>query len=313
MMASELKKLTDSALLENTHKLVGEERKINIKILHHLKEIQTRSLHLKLGFSSLFDYCTNSLKYSESQAQRRITAMRLVQDIPEVEDKIKSGLISLTNASKIQSFLSQEEKYNKPLTQEAKLELIEKLENKSSRECERELIKLSPESIVIKEKERIVSEDLIELKVTVDKNLKAKLERVKGFLSHTNPEGKLTELLDQMCDLVIKLKDPSAKWDKAEQQVKQRKSLRGVSIPPQVTPHKGGRYIPIAIKREVYTRDQGSCSFTDPQSKRRCNSKHLIQYDHIWPLSLNGQTSTENLRLLCFNHHQLVTKNIFGT
>jgi hypothetical protein len=204
-----LKHYSNQRLLENIKKLSSEERKITTEVLHHLREIENRKLHLEMAFSSLFEYCVRELKYSESQAQRRISAMRLIRDLPEVEDKIKDGSLNLTNAAKIQSFLNQSKKDEKPLNLLEKKELIQKIENKSTRECELELIKLSPEPFITKSKERIISEEYTELKITIKKDLKSKIDHVKNLLSHQNPNGDLNKLLELMCDIVIKKKDPS--------------------------------------------------------------------------------------------------------
>ena len=63
------------------------------------------------------------------------------------------------------------------------------------------------------------------------------------------------------------------------------------------------RAIPSATKRKVWQRDGGRCRYVDPVSRRRCNSQHLLQIDHIKPVSLGGTADPDNLRLLCFAHH----------
>ena len=66
-----------------------------------------------------------------------------------------------------------------------------------------------------------------------------------------------------------------------------------------------GRAIPAGVRRRVWQRDQGRCSYEDPVSGRRCGSRHLIQVDHIFPYALGGDAEVPNLRLLCFAHHRL--------
>ena len=65
-----------------------------------------------------------------------------------------------------------------------------------------------------------------------------------------------------------------------------------------------GRAIPARIRRRVWERDEGCCSYEDPVSGRRCASRHLLQVDHIHPYALGGGTELQNLRLLCFAHHR---------
>ena len=103
-----LKILTDDELLTNTERLVQEEREQLTMILHHLREVDLRRLFAKLKYPSLHVYAVRHLKYSDDQAYRRISAMRLIKDMPEVEEQIASGELSLTNASKAQSFFRRE-------------------------------------------------------------------------------------------------------------------------------------------------------------------------------------------------------------
>ena len=98
------KNISDDLLLEKTKELVTEERKITLQVLWHLREVENRKLHAARGFSSLFEYCVKELKYSEPSAQRRISSMRLLKEIPEVEEKITDGALSLTVLSQAQSF-----------------------------------------------------------------------------------------------------------------------------------------------------------------------------------------------------------------
>jgi len=102
--AMNLKHLRDDELLTVTKDLVQMERTTLTKILHHLREIERRKLYSDLGCASLFEYAVKHLQYSEGQAGRRIQAMRLIKEIPEIEQKIASGALSLSNISQAQSF-----------------------------------------------------------------------------------------------------------------------------------------------------------------------------------------------------------------
>lgn len=56
-----LRSLSDSQILSRLQKLIGQEREITLLVLVHLNEVERRKLHLKLGYASLFDYCTSKL------------------------------------------------------------------------------------------------------------------------------------------------------------------------------------------------------------------------------------------------------------
>ena len=70
-------------------------------------------------------------------------------------------------------------------------------------------------------------------------------------------------------------------------------------------PGSRSRYIPVAVKQEVWRRDQGRCSYVDPHSGRRCGSRYRLEIDHIVPFALGGPTELPNLRVRCRAHHRL--------
>lgn len=51
------------------------------------------------------------------------------------------------------------------------------------------------------------------------------------------------------------------------------------------------RYIPASVRHEVAIRDKGRCV--------GCGSTEDLHYDHIKPFSIGGESTAENLRLLC--------------
>src|ERR1700744_1417080 len=109
---SNLKVLSDIQLLEGTQMLVKEERRIGTAILHRLREISKRRLYSELGYSSLFSYCTDELKYPEATAFRLVNAMKLLVEFPEVEKKVQEGLLSVTTLAQVQSYCQAQKKEN---------------------------------------------------------------------------------------------------------------------------------------------------------------------------------------------------------
>jgi hypothetical protein len=67
--------------------LAKKEREITLNLLHHLREVERRSLFIELGYSSFLEFCVSELKYSVESAKRRISAMRLLKELPEIEEK----------------------------------------------------------------------------------------------------------------------------------------------------------------------------------------------------------------------------------
>ncbi len=74
-------------------------------------------------------------------------------------------------------------------------------------------------------------------------------------------------------------------------------------------PGSRSRYIPAVVRREVWRRDQGRCSYVDRysgrDSGRRCGSCYRLEIDHIVPFALGGGAEPRNLTLHCRAHHKL--------
>ena len=142
-MQSKIRKLRDMELLASTKSLVEREREITTQVLRHLAEIERRKLYADLRYGSLFEYAVRELKYSEAAAARRIQAMRLLREIPELESKIESGALSLSNISQAQSYFRDMKKAEpeRALRVEDKIDVLAKLEDKSARSWARRALR----------------------------------------------------------------------------------------------------------------------------------------------------------------------------
>jgi hypothetical protein len=93
-MSGSLRSISDHELLDRTRALTLQERQVTLSLLLHLNEIERRDLHLRQGYSSLFDYCTKHLKFSESAAMRRIKTARCIARFPELQNLIETGEVA---------------------------------------------------------------------------------------------------------------------------------------------------------------------------------------------------------------------------
>ena len=87
-----------------------------------------------------------------------------------------------------------------------------------------------------------------------------------------------------------------------------QQSPQGIAANKERRAGRGGaanqsRYISAEIRRLVWARDQGCCTFVDAQG-RRCRSRWFLQIDHIHPYALGGGNTASNLRLLCGAHNR---------
>jgi len=284
-----LKNLSGELLVSNLKQLVVNERRIGVEILWHLRELERRRLFADLGYSSLFTYCVSELKYSEASAYRRIQAMRVLRELPELESKIESGSLSVMAVSQVQSFLK-----TKSYTNTEKLKLFVSMENKTQKECERHLAILDPES-VLREKLRSVNETQTEIRFVADEKLMQKLQKIRNLSAHKKVGTTFAELIEHMADELLKKLDP-AKPVRGENLTK---SIKTFSVKVK------SRYVPAQTRRQIHRRDQSCCQYQNSKTGKVCGSTYGLQLDHKTPYALKGSNEPENLQLLCFQHNQL--------
>jgi hypothetical protein len=65
------------------------------------------------------------------------------------------------------------------------------------------------------------------------------------------------------------------------------------------------RIVPKALQRAVSARDNNCCTFPG------CTNRRFLNYHHVKHWSSNGETSLDNLMLLCTRHHTLVHEGGF--
>ena len=246
------------------------------------------------------------LGYAQDAAARRIGAMRLIADVPQIEEKIETGALSLSVVTEATKFLRAEKKVGVMRTAEEKRELVLGLEGLSKREAERSLLqKASPEilqEMQKTERTRAVTADLTRLTITLTQEQQAKIEKLKSLLSHRNKGGTVAGLLDLLCEEALDRHDP------ARIEVRRVKKLSQSvgSVRPVVPAVAPSRHIPAAVKRIVWLRDKGRCTFKD------CGATRFLHFDHAQPFALGGGHTVDNLHLLCSAHHGSTTEEVFG-
>ena len=100
--------LTDKELAAALHELAAGERANTLEILVHLSEFERRDLHLRLGYPSMFEYCTRGLGYSESSAVRRLQSARLARRFPEVYRAIERKDLTVVTASMLSPVITRD-------------------------------------------------------------------------------------------------------------------------------------------------------------------------------------------------------------
>ncbi len=75
--------------------LMSRERRVTLRILDHLAELDRRRLYRDRGHSSLFSYVVNELGYSTSSGVRRIAAARAITKHPPLRALLEQRQITL--------------------------------------------------------------------------------------------------------------------------------------------------------------------------------------------------------------------------
>jgi 5-methylcytosine-specific restriction endonuclease McrA len=165
-----------------------------------------------------------------------------------------------------------------------------------------------------------VLEKKYKLEFAVSPKVMAKVKQVKALLSNKYPRGvELEYLMDVLLDEYLDKHSPERKQERREkrtankkQSVSKSKTISQSSAQPVNLDAKArNRHIPATVQDQVYTRDNGRCSFVSPDGTR-CNSSWNLQIDHIVPYARGGGHTIDNLRLLCAKHNRLEAERIYG-
>ncbi|WP_157684706.1 HNH endonuclease [Bdellovibrio bacteriovorus] len=219
--------------------------------------------------------------------------MRLIESVPDVAEKIEEGSINLSTASQVQNFIKSERKNGGSVSYKQRVEMINAIENKSARDVEKHLINLKPENVIRPEKIRMVTPEIIEMRLMIPDDLKEKMDKLRQIFSHRIPDMTYLALMEYLVNQALK---------KVEKKHKSSSPALRLKAPEGHLLSK--RNIPSTLRHAVWLRDGGVCSYQDPQTGRKCGGRNFVQVDHIHPWSKGGENKLENLQLLCAEHNR---------
>ncbi|AKU95583.1 hypothetical protein AKJ09_02247 [Labilithrix luteola] len=309
--------MSNEEILVELKSFVGAESRSLARLIVYLVEIEERRLHLELACSSMFDFCTRRLGFSEGEAFRRLTAARLVRRLPVLLDAIASGRIHLSSLVLLRDLL----------TETNVDEILAAASGKTKREVEELLARMAPKPDVMPSIRRLpdrsasgrhgssrtvsplpqttppslqlkpIAESRYRVQLTANESLRDKLELARALMSHRNPSGDLAEIIEQAVDLLIE----KLSKEKLGTSSRARRSKSSA---------KHG-YVTRAARREAFERDGMQCSFVG-ENGERCPARCFLEVDHVTPLALGGSGQAENLRVLCRAHNRDAAERVFG-
>ncbi len=140
--------------------------------------------------------------------------------------------------------------------------------------------------------------ELRRLHVTVSRRFLEKVGVARDGLSHAVPGATTEQVLEAALDLLL------------EKQA-QRRGL--VNRPRSAQPHgdPAPRYIPAAVRREVWLRDGSRCQHP-LDSGGVCGSTIRLELDHVVPVALGGPSTASNLLVTCRIHNREAARRLLG-
>jgi len=342
--------LSDRDLLAETARVADRERRTTAELLALLAELDSRRLYLGAGYSSLFAYCTQALRFSESAAYSRITAARAARRFPILYTLLTGGDVTLTTVSLLAAHLTDEN--HESLLGTARHKCKRDVEHlvaglyaqpditssirRLSRGCAGvEAQAPNPSSAIVVADDalgpapapppltapRVSSQARAVPSPPIAEAGRRSLVAPLGgdrYLLRVTLSDDARRHLDRARDLLrhaIPTGDAAAIIEKAlTVLVDQLERTKFAATPrPREKARKTrtrGRHISSAVKRAVWARDQGRCAFIG--SDGRCSETGFLEFHHVEPFAAGGPADIDNLQLRCRAHNQHEADQFFA-
>jgi hypothetical protein len=136
--------------------------------------------------------------------------------------------------------------------------------------------------------------------LTVSPAFLERLEQARLALSHSLPGATVEDVLSAGLDLIL-------------DRDRKRKGLVASPrpAPAEAPAEPGASYIPAAVRREVWQRDQGKCQWK-LDSGGICGSRLRVELDHVYLRCRGAKPIASELRLLCRAHNDVAAREALG-
>jgi 5-methylcytosine-specific restriction endonuclease McrA len=127
------------------------------------------------------------------------------------------------------------------------------------------------------------------------------LQQARDLRRHRYPSGDLEPLFEHALELLIAHENKR----QCGQTATPRKQPTAAAAKPD------SRYIPRALRRQVWARDGGQCRFIAPEGDR-CQARSRLEFHHVVAFARGGPTREDNIVLLCRAHNALMAERDYG-
>jgi len=335
MSLDSLSHLSNHELLCHVATTVARDCRTTALLLAQLAEIDRRRLYATEGYESMYAFCVGRLRMAEYIAYLRIRAARAARKYPMIFDAVAEGRLPLPAVVKLWPHLTRENATEllKAAEYKTKTEVLQLIAQRfpstevlplvsaapasslpanavePNKQIVSEATPLNPERVVtkpelgpdpveVRHNVAPIAPQRVEFRFSGSQNAYEKLCYLQALLSHKIPAGDIAEIFELALDELI---------------IQVEKSKFAKTSRPRANETSGRtdtRHIPAAVKRVVWDRDGGRCSYVS-DSGQRCEGRE-VEFDHTIPVARGGRSSAENVRLLCRAHNQFEAERVFG-
>lgn len=309
-------------------------------VLDHIAEYDERRLYVPAGYPSMFAYCVDVLHRSEEAAYKRIRAARAARRFPAIFDMVADGRLHLSGVVLLAAYLTEHTAHG----------LLEAATHKTAKQIERLLAErfprpdvpamirslppcapvpapaaapngvaeltlspaqppelssrtveapLAPPSPAHRPAVKPLAPQRFALQVTIDEETHEALRYAQDLLSHELEAGDVATVLKLALQALVP-------------ELERRRFA--ATDQPRAARQQGTRSlrcIPAHVRRTVWKRDGGRCTFVS-EDGHRCAERRFIQFDHVLEVARGGEASVEDIRLRCRAHNQYAAECTFG-
>jgi hypothetical protein len=321
--------------------LLRDEQHAMADFLVALAEFDRQRGWVPLGYSGLFPFLHRQLGLSKAASFFRLRAAELIQRYPEIVEPLRDGRLCITTMASLA----------RVLTPTNRAEVLPRFFHRSGVEAKAIVAELVPranpptktvvtvtpvrpllahppmpetqlagssgeprspeESTFVRaelpslEPPRVVRAEPLtptetRLHLTVSPAFLERLEQARLALSHSMPGATVEAVLSAGLDLIL-------------DRDRKRKALVANPRPaPAGAPAEpGATYVPAAVRREVWQRDQGRCQWK-LDSGGTCGSRLRVEIDHVNLRCRGAKPIASELRVLCRVHNDLAAREALG-
>jgi hypothetical protein len=321
--------LTNEVLRRELTTKAAKEKETTAELLAHIAhiaEFDERKLYLPAAYESMLAYCVRELGLSEDAAKKRIHVARAARNCPAMFEALAEGRVHLSGLRLLAPHI----------TPKNAGELLAAATGKSWDDIQRLLAERSPRPEVAPCVEAVasaapaltagegaarhpantesqgvtgnfrgparvapLSAEAYAVQFTRGREADERFRYAQDLLGHPVKSGDIAEVYERAVTALIE---------------KLEKIRFGAGAKPRTGGRRatsGSRHVSMDVKRAVWVRDKGHCTFVS-ESGRRCECRRDLQFDHVKEFARGGEATVDNIRLRCPGHNQHSAEQTFG-